>query len=94
MKKIILTIAFVLIATTALADKIQIPYTCWPDEIVKEAKKFNLKIEKTESVRFKDSFGYIKNLGSSYEIYTYRPVTAKDLEDIKTFATNVELRMR
>ena len=89
MKKIILTAVFILLTSILFADVIKIPFSCFPKQLQKEFKKNHIKLDLSGNDRTKDSFGFINNLGTNFEIITYKSITIEELELIKkiTFDT-------
>ena len=85
MKKIIFGFIFFItfITVNCYADNIIIPFSCFPKQIQEKFLKHNVKLELNGEIRQKDTFGFIKNNGNSYEIVTYKPVTNEELEMIK-----------
>ena len=79
-----------LLCDFAYADKVHIPFTCWPIKIIKEGQKCGLKIDKNGDDRTVDSFAHIENNGSYYYIVTYESATIEELDKIKNIAFIVE----
>jgi hypothetical protein len=72
-----------------MADELNIPYSCFPQALQKEFKKNKLKLDLDPVKRNKKSWGYLKNEGSSYKIYTYRSATPQDLSTVYKIASKV-----
>lgn len=78
----------------AFADKFQINYSCWPQEIQAEFKKHDIKLDLDGSERTDDSWGYILNEGSSYTILTYKSATPEQMKLMIDIAGKIELEKR
>lgn len=84
MKKILQLICCILLLTqVALGDEIKIGFECWPEQLQWKFAEYGLKVELSENKRENDSWAFIKNEGSRFIIYTYKPVTEEELEIIK-----------
>ena len=70
------------ICTVANADKLMIPYDCYPRELQQRFLENGYKLELDSTLREADSWGFLENEGSQYNIYTYKPLTDKELQDI------------
>lgn len=81
---------FITIITNCYADNIIIPFECYPKQIQTKFLKHNIKLELNGETREQDTFGFIRNNGSNYEIVTYKPVTNEQLELIKNIIFEVE----
>jgi len=79
LKKLILIILFCLITTVAFADKFIIPFSIYPKELQAKFKEHNIKLDLSGNDRTEDSFGFIKNEGTSYTIYTYFNATDEEM---------------
>ena len=64
----------------ALADKIEIPFQCFPKEIQKSFKQYGIKLDLSGNDRSQDSWGFIQNEGSRYNLFSYNLLTIKELE--------------
>ena len=80
MKRLILLLIFILITTNAFADKLGIPFSCYPRELQACFAKHGLKVDLSGNDRTYDSFGFIKNEGTEFWIYTYYNCTREELE--------------
>ena len=67
-------------STTVSADELVVPFECYPDEVVQIFKENGFKLEPGPEHRDKDSWGFLKNEGSQYRIFTYKSLTERDLE--------------
>ena len=86
MKKIIgliIILSVISITVNCFSDEVIIPFECFPKQIQEKFLKHNIKLELNQETKEKDTFGFIRNNGSSYEIVTYKPVTEERLEMIK-----------
>ena len=72
-----------LIATNVWADKIQIPFSCYPRQLSEDFARHGYKVDVNAEDRTKDSWAFIKSEGSSFWLYTYYPVQDRDFEMIK-----------
>ena len=66
------------LATSAFADKFIVPFPCYPKEIQQDFKDRGYKLDLDSNERTQDSWGFLKNEGSQYIIYTYRSVPKND----------------
>ena len=89
MKIIFLVLTLLLFFNIAFCDELRIPYSCFPQALQKEFKKNKLKLDLDPVKRNKKSWGYLKNEGSSYKIYTYRSTTPQDLSTVYKIASKV-----
>ena len=83
MKILLILLILISISVNAFADKIIVPFECYPDEIVERFEAKGYQLEPHEYFRDENSWGFLKNEGSQYTIYTYKPVTKEELEDIR-----------
>jgi len=84
MKKILAITILVLISSSLVfADIIQIPFDCYPKEVQKIFKKVGKKLDLNSSDRTEDSWGFIDNKGTHYDIVTYKQVSMEDLNNIQ-----------
>lgn len=90
MKILSLFLIFFLFCNILLADELLIPYQCYPRLLVKKFAKHKMKLDLDPSKRNKKSWGYLKNEGAQYIIYTYRSVTQRDLTLILIIAREIE----
>ena len=89
--RIVLLIIFLLFTTTISADMLQVPFSCWPIELKKAFAEVGKKLDLSGVERTKDSWGYIKNEGNRYTIYTYKSVQKEDFEIIQKIVHRIEL---
>ena len=92
--RIILTILFLLLPLSVFADELEIPFDCWPKQLLAEFAKTGRKVDLVPEHRTKESWGYILSKGSSYKIYTYYPATPDDFEVIKEVVFKVEIESK
>jgi len=78
----------------ALADEIQIPFSCWPKELKQEFSKNRKKLDLDPNKRTLDSWGYVLNKGDEYSIITYHSATKDDFELIKKITFGIEMRKK
>jgi hypothetical protein len=94
MKKLILTLAILLVASSLLADTVYIPFACDLKATQKIFRKYGKKVDlrpedRTYARRFggftfgEDSWGFLRSEGMKISIHTYQPVTSEDLEIIR-----------
>ena len=79
MKKLI-TIILILIATTAHADKLIIPFDCYPTEVQEKFLTEGIKLDLDGNERTQESWGFLKNEGNQFIIYTYNSITIEELD--------------
>jgi hypothetical protein len=84
MKRLICSLIIIFFATAVYADKIIIPFSCYPKEIQKRFAEKQKKVDLSQNDREQDSWAFIRSNGSDYEICTYAPVTIEELELIKS----------
>lgn len=82
MKKLIF-IVILLMATSCLADTIQIPFSCYPKEIQKKFAATGRKLDLTGNDRDVNSWGFIDNKGTHYDIVTYNQISVNELKEIQ-----------
>lgn len=75
-------IVFLLLMTTAFADELQVPGSCYPKVLQEQFREYGLKLDLSGNDRTEDSFGFIDNRGTSFNIITYRPLTRDDFNII------------
>lgn len=89
--KSLLVVALLFIATalfiiflicSARADELIIPFECEPKEIQKTFKKAGFNLDLDGNQKTKKSWGFLKNEGSSYRIYSYKGLSGDELERI------------
>ena len=67
----------------AFADKLQIPFSCYPKKVQAVFMEYGLKLDLDGNDRTPESWGFLKNEGSEFWLYTYRGVTTEELEFIR-----------
>ena len=87
-------IVVLLFALPCFADEINIPFSCWAQELKKEFNNRGKKLDLRSEERTDDSWGYLVNKGSSFIIHTYRSTTPEDFEIIKEIVFKIELEKR
>ena len=80
MKKILITIALLLIASLAIPDEITIPFAFFPKEVQEAFAREGLKLDLNGNDRTKDSWGFIVSKGTEIILYTYKTMTKEDFE--------------
>ncbi len=80
--KICLVLLILLLPLTCFSDTFKIPFSCYPKKVQAEFAKYDIKLDLDGNDRTEDSWGFIKNQGTVYIIYTYRITTNKDLKII------------
>ena len=83
MKKIIIAILLLFICQIALADKLELMFECYPKEIQAKFKKAGIKLDLNGNDRTPNSWGFLENQGSRYNIYTYKPITPEGLIQVQ-----------
>lgn len=84
MKKAMLIIVFMFITTSLFADRVDIPFSCYPKKIQAAFAERGKKLDLSANDRTDDSWGFIESKGSNYSIYTYEPLDIpKELEEIQ-----------
>jgi len=74
------TIAVLLLmcASMAYADKLIIPFDCYPKEIQTQFAETGRKLDLSGNDRTRESWGFIVNEGSQFTIYTYKSASQED----------------
>ena len=90
----ILFLGLFLTCGNVMADTLEIPFSCWPQELKEEFKKRGLKLDLNSSERTNESWGYIKNEGSRYVLFTYNSVTSENFQVIQDIVFKIELKER
>lgn len=83
MKKLIFLIVFLLIASNVLADKIMIPFSVYPKEMQKLFAEEGYKLDLDGNDRDVNSWGFLRNEGTQFIIYTYDSITLDELTMIQ-----------
>lgn len=89
MKIISLILISIFFFNIAIADELSIPYSCFPKLLQAKFSENNLKLDLDGNNRTQDSWGFLKNEGASYKIYTYRSVTTDELNLVMKIAGEV-----
>ena len=90
MKIISLFIILFLFLNIALADELSVPFSCYPQELQKKFAQYKMKLDLNPAKRNRKSWGYLKNEGASYIIFTYKPVTLKEFQIVLKIVREVE----
>lgn len=69
-------------STTVSADELVVPFECYPDEVIEVFRESGFKLEPGPEHRDADSWGFLKNEGTQYRIFTYKSLTKDELEKI------------
>ena len=93
MKIISLFLILFLFCNLALADELLISFSCYPKLLQERFAEVNLKLDLDGNDRTKDSWGYLKNEGAGYIIYTYRSATKEELSLVLKIAREIEKEM-
>ena len=84
MKKIFILLFLLSLALPALGAEFIIEYPCYPVEVQRVFKKYGLQIDLDSNRSFgSTSWGFIKNEGSSFRIYSYYPPNGGELIRLK-----------
>lgn len=75
-------ITFFLCVSIGYADTIMIPFQCDSKKIQAKFKKVGIKLEINGDNKHKDSWGFIDNKGTYYNIVTYNQVSIEELNNI------------
>lgn len=82
--KVLIYIAIIIIvAWSCFADEVQIPFSCYPKEIQAKFLKAGKQLDLNGDDRKEDSWGFIENKGTHYNIITYKQITPEDLQEIQ-----------
>ena len=65
-----------------MADKLRIPFSCFPKEIQLDFQRKGLKLDLNGNDRTRDSWGFIMNEGNQYVIFTYRSLNNEDFDTV------------
>ena len=74
----------------ANSDVLQIPYSCWPIQLREAFSEKGIKLDLDPNERTKDSWGYVLNKGSTYDIFTYYSATSEDFKIVQEIIFKVE----
>jgi len=77
-----ITVCLVCIALPCLADKLIVPFDCYPKEIQSGFAEAGMKLDLSGNDRTRESWGFIVNEGSQFVIYTYKNATPEDFKII------------
>ena len=72
------------------ADQLEIPFSCYPKLLQKEFARNKLKLDLDPAKRDKKSWGYLKNEGAGYKIYTYKSITKEELGVVLKIVRDIE----
>lgn len=83
MKLAIVIMIMLLACGAAFADRIEIPFECYPKKVQSALLAKGFKVDLNGSDRSEDSWGLLENEGTRFSIITYRPITMKELQTVK-----------
>ena len=92
MRIALILIIILLLCNVAYADKLGIPFDCYPKAIQEAFAEEGLKVDFRAEDRTKDSWGFIQSEGSRYYIYTYHPIPRELQQEIFPILTKIILR--
>ena len=78
----ILIILLLVLLGNAFADKIIVPFDCYPRELRARFEERGFKLDLSAIERTRDSWAFLVSEGQQYLIYTYKPVTQEDFDVI------------
>ena len=91
MRKILFVlITFLFLCEASLADRIVVPFTCYPREVQQKFADNGMKLDLDPNERTKDSWGFIENRGQEFYIMTYKHATIDELNLIKKIIFETE----
>lgn len=91
MKKLLLPILLSLFLITSLrADELIIPFPCFPQALQKKFAHYKMRLDLDPAKRNKKSWGYLKNEGAMFTIYTYKSVTQEEFKIILKIVREVD----
>lgn len=76
----VLIVLILLSCSLAQADQLVIPFGCYPKELQEDFAKEGHKLDLDGNDRDKDSWGFLRNEGNQYVIYTYLPVNKEEFQ--------------
>ncbi len=88
MKRLFLFLISSVLIFSVHADKMIIPFDCYPRKIQNEFAKYGLKLDLYGEERTPDSWGFIVNEGTQFIIYTYKSATPRDFNIIMNVVQN------
>ena len=90
MKFLYIFIGLTCIVLPAMADSLQIPFDCYPKQLQKAFEVYNLKLDLDGNDRTHHSWGFLRNEGDKFFIYTYKPITRKELDLVMKIIMEIE----
>ena len=63
-------------------DELQIASSCYPKQLQSKFIEKGYKLDLSANDRDEKSWGFIESKGSKYSIFTYNPVTSKEMSDV------------
>lgn len=82
---------FVIFSANSFSDKLIVPFDCYPKELQQKFTEYGKKLDLDGNDRTQDSWGFLKNEGSEYTIYTYQAVTKEELDMIMEIIMGKEM---
>lgn len=83
MKKLTVFITLILLSTVCFADQIIVPFDVYPKELQKVFIDNGINLDLDPVNRTRESWGFIKNEGTSFSIYSYKMMTPEEMEIIR-----------
>ena len=80
MKTLKLALILTFLCGISHADVINIPFSCYPEQIKQDFAESGLKIEADSTIRGEDTWGFIVNKGSSYDVVKYGSMTDEEFD--------------
>ena len=80
--KILIIILLLLITTSCFSDELQLPFSVYPKKLQAKFIEKGYKLDLSANDREEDSWGFIVSEGTKFSIFTYHPVTQKEMQDI------------
>ena len=90
MKIISLFLILFLFFNIVFGDELNFPFSCYPQLLVKKFAQYKMKLDLDPAKRNKKSWGYLKNEGASYIIFSYKSVTKEELMLVLKIAREIE----
>lgn len=90
MKKLLLILIALFVATNCYATSMTVPFRCWEEELIREFAKEGINMDKKDP----DSDGFIENCGAYYKIHTYKPIPPGGHEPYVQVPRRVFIKMK
>lgn len=76
-------ILIILLFTTSLfADEIQVPASCYPKVLQEQFKEYGLQLDLSGNDKTPESWGFIENRGTYFNILSYGAIAEEDFKII------------